>query len=893
MSQLAYICHCLTATEGAEGCDDEDEEKDQEAAAGRAELGSSRDVDSKRMYDKTSRTPGVKSGVAPLPSSFSVVSSRSFGGMTHGTNQQRRTTSSEQVPYEESKVVQRLTRHVVWKRRGFPGGVDLLSYLYDELTRSDDAKIPLLRYLFTAAFQPYLRFMRIWMHSAERLPYNFFAMAESSRTRRLEGDARGRPMSRVVSGFSAVHSSHLVTSIVNAKDGQIASWYNSLAKALLVPNTMTKKVILYHGVNGSRSSARRRGFIAGSASQADDGEGSNDDGVGGGGVTEALKENRWGGSPEFDLASAPVVAPDTLSQPAVLNAKDSLAPPPLPYFLSHLSYMYCVTGLHMRLMNAVRDSIGDLVPRLSHLAGLEAEQLQIIAEMAGEPNPGSSSSSSSFSPFHSSSPPRSSPSLSAPPTTPTLLNAAHVPLPLIYQLRTLDEASNTRSTFLQRRETEVDSVLGLLDRRRVLSYEIRDLEKVAAVEEEMARREAARAKKATKAAEIQLRRVKLLADQRRMMDDQKARRERERENRIAAEQRVLLEAAIADLATATAEVTAALQEDISGFTNGAVSKQQALDLVLAPEIQRIRWRVARVHLGERRRTFWRAVHLEEMADLREKLESPSFSPSVSKVPIPSLPSSAAFSPFRSGMRMSSGILRSDGGEISMNDSFSIRSATSLFPPHPRYGIMVLPDMQGALKQVEKGGDEKGREEKGREEKGKDEKGKDEKEREEKGGKGDEDIVDKEVDLMDIELEIAERDEGKRGKEEDLKGRGVTGAKTMKKEGTKEVNDSIASSSSTPPINNPLSSSASLLLSPSPSPPPPLPPPPPPPPLPRPSSPSKTCLGLLFGRSFSTPWRPSPLRCYPPQRLFVSMRFDVSFPTYRLFAKRSSTCPTSS
>ena len=60
-----------------------------------------------------------------------------------------------------------------WAKEGFPKGPALLSYLYSELQESDSRAAPLVRFLFLAAFQPYMRHMRSWMYSTASVAPHF------------------------------------------------------------------------------------------------------------------------------------------------------------------------------------------------------------------------------------------------------------------------------------------------------------------------------------------------------------------------------------------------------------------------------------------------------------------------------------------------------------------------------------------------------------------------------------------------------------------------------------------------------------------------------------------------------------------------------------------------
>lgn len=60
-----------------------------------------------------------------------------------------------------------------WAKEGFPKGPALLSYLYSELQESDSHAAPLVRFLFLAAFQPYMQHMRSWMYSTASVAPHF------------------------------------------------------------------------------------------------------------------------------------------------------------------------------------------------------------------------------------------------------------------------------------------------------------------------------------------------------------------------------------------------------------------------------------------------------------------------------------------------------------------------------------------------------------------------------------------------------------------------------------------------------------------------------------------------------------------------------------------------
>ncbi len=60
-----------------------------------------------------------------------------------------------------------------WAKEGFPKGPALLSYLYSELQESDSRAALLVRFLFLAAFQPYMQHMRSWMYSTASVAPHF------------------------------------------------------------------------------------------------------------------------------------------------------------------------------------------------------------------------------------------------------------------------------------------------------------------------------------------------------------------------------------------------------------------------------------------------------------------------------------------------------------------------------------------------------------------------------------------------------------------------------------------------------------------------------------------------------------------------------------------------
>lgn len=60
-----------------------------------------------------------------------------------------------------------------WDREGFPKGPALLSYLFSKLQEADSRAAPLVRFLFLAAFQPYMQHMRCWMYSTASVAPHF------------------------------------------------------------------------------------------------------------------------------------------------------------------------------------------------------------------------------------------------------------------------------------------------------------------------------------------------------------------------------------------------------------------------------------------------------------------------------------------------------------------------------------------------------------------------------------------------------------------------------------------------------------------------------------------------------------------------------------------------
>ncbi len=100
----------------------------------------------------------------PLPDS--MTNSQLMSGIIHSNPVTQPHPHPSQTPHQQSRGCR-------WAKEGFPKGPALLSYLYSELQESDSRAAPLVRFLFLAAFQPYMQHMRSWMYSTASVAPHF------------------------------------------------------------------------------------------------------------------------------------------------------------------------------------------------------------------------------------------------------------------------------------------------------------------------------------------------------------------------------------------------------------------------------------------------------------------------------------------------------------------------------------------------------------------------------------------------------------------------------------------------------------------------------------------------------------------------------------------------
>jgi len=102
----------------------------------------------------------------PLPGPDSITNSQLMSEIIHS----RPVTQTHPQP---SQTLHQQSWDCRWAKEGFPKGPALLSYLYSELQESDSHAAPLVRFLFLAAFQPYMQHMRSWMYSTASMAPHF------------------------------------------------------------------------------------------------------------------------------------------------------------------------------------------------------------------------------------------------------------------------------------------------------------------------------------------------------------------------------------------------------------------------------------------------------------------------------------------------------------------------------------------------------------------------------------------------------------------------------------------------------------------------------------------------------------------------------------------------
>ncbi|GIL95133.1 hypothetical protein Vretimale_1200 [Volvox reticuliferus] len=205
--------------------------------------------------------------------------------------------------------------------------------------------------------------------------------------------------------------------------------------------------------------------------------------------------------------------------------------------------------------------------------------------------------------------------------------------PLVFGLEALQQLSEAAAAAAATRDSELSSLLAVLDRRRQALAEAADQRTLAATQASLAAAEAARIAKAAAAQEIRLARSRLLAEQRAELDERAARVRAERDRRIAEEQSLAAEAVLREhneAAAALAAELARLRASYGGASyseGGAAAGAAAVSagMLLADEraaeaaarLRRCEWREARMALAARRRLLWQGIQAEELAQLRE------------------------------------------------------------------------------------------------------------------------------------------------------------------------------------------------------------------------------------------------------------------------------------
>ena len=134
----------------------------------------------------------------PLPGPDSVTNSQLMSEIIHRGPVTQPHPHPSQTPHQQSWGCR-------WAKEGFPKGPALLSYLYSEMQESDSRAAPLVRFLFLAAFQPYMQHMRSWMYSTARVAAHFGTVEGDSAcagSQLLSKDVSGRLYQLLLVPFS-------------------------------------------------------------------------------------------------------------------------------------------------------------------------------------------------------------------------------------------------------------------------------------------------------------------------------------------------------------------------------------------------------------------------------------------------------------------------------------------------------------------------------------------------------------------------------------------------------------------------------------------------------------------------------------------------------------------
>ncbi len=146
----------------------------------------------------------------PLPNPDSMTNSQLMSEIIHSNPVTQPHPHPSQNPHQQSWGCR-------WAKEGFPKGPALLSYLYSELQESDPRAAPLVRFLFLAAFQPYMQHMRSWMYSTASVAPHFGT---------AEGDSAGvwpQVLNQDVSG-SIFTLSFSITNLPTHRSYRQTSW---------------------------------------------------------------------------------------------------------------------------------------------------------------------------------------------------------------------------------------------------------------------------------------------------------------------------------------------------------------------------------------------------------------------------------------------------------------------------------------------------------------------------------------------------------------------------------------------------------------------------------------------------------------------------------------------
>ncbi|GLI61125.1 hypothetical protein VaNZ11_003400 [Volvox africanus] len=353
-------------------------------------------------------------------------------------------------------------------------------------------------------------------------------------------------------------------------------------------------------------------------------------------------------------------------------------PPTSPAFTAPLQRLLTAAGLQMRLLEELSGDLGNIAARFRSMAAAEAEEAQLIAQQYDEALTSTSSSSSSSVGKVSASAPAAVSAGSAATAAAGSTGSQSVALlpgmpgigllgddggmtggsgrrgsyggkgaiatssgggtgpagdefsyPLVFGLEALQQLSEAAAAAAATRDSELTSLLTMLDRRRQAVAEASDQRTLAAMQASLAEAEAARIAKAAAAQEMRLARSRLLAEQRAEMDERAARGRAERERRIAEEQSLAAEAVLREHNEAAAALAAELARLRASYGGASYSEGGAAavsaGVLLADErateaaarLRRCEWREARMALATRRRLLWQGIQADELAQLRK------------------------------------------------------------------------------------------------------------------------------------------------------------------------------------------------------------------------------------------------------------------------------------